>query len=45
LEREIELITIITISTDDPKDSAKVKPFLEKRGAGLLDRLKPSLKA
>ena len=40
--REFELITI---STDDPKDSAKVKAFLEKRGAGLLDRLKPSLKA
>ena len=40
--REFELITI---STDEPKDSAKVKAFLEKRGAGLLDRLKPSLKA
>ena len=40
--RDFELITI---STDDPKDSAKVKAFLEKRGAGLLDRLKPSLKA
>jgi thiol-disulfide isomerase/thioredoxin len=40
--REFELITI---STDNPKDSAKVKAFLEKRGAGLLDRLKPSLKA
>jgi len=38
--REFELITI---STDDPKDSGKVKAFLEKRGAGLLDRLKPSL--
>jgi hypothetical protein len=36
---------LITISTDDPKDSAKVKAFLEKRGSGLLDRLKPSLKA
>ena len=36
---------LITISTDDPKESAKVKAFLEKRGAGLLDRLKPSLKA
>ena len=35
----------ITISTDDPKDAAKVKAFLEKRGAGLLDKLKPSLKA
>ena len=40
--RDFELITI---STDDPKDSARVKAFLEKRGAGLLDRLKPSLKA
>ena len=40
--RDFELITI---STDDPKDSTKVKAFLEKRGAGLLDRLKPSLKA
>jgi peroxiredoxin len=40
--REFELITI---STDDPKDSIKVKAFLEKRGAGLMDRLKPSLKA
>ena len=40
--RDFELITI---STDDPKDSVKVKAFLEKRGAGLLDRLKPSLKA
>jgi thiol-disulfide isomerase/thioredoxin len=40
--RDFELITI---STDDPKDSAKVKAFLEKRGAGLIDRLKPSLKA
>ena len=40
--RDFELITI---STDNPKDSAKVKAFLEKRGAGLLDRLKPSLKA
>ena len=40
--REFELITI---STDEPKDTAKVKAFLEKRGAGLIDRLKPSLKA
>jgi peroxiredoxin len=40
--RDFELITI---STDDPKDAAKVKAFLEKRGAGLLDKLKPSLKA
>ena len=40
--RDFELITI---STDDPKESAKVKAFLEKRGAGLLDKLMPSLKA
>ena len=40
--REFELITI---STDEPRDTAKVKAFLEKRGAGLIDRLKPSLKA
>jgi peroxiredoxin len=40
--REFELITL---STDEPKDAAKVKAFLEKRGAGLHDRLKPSLKA
>jgi thiol-disulfide isomerase/thioredoxin len=36
---------LITISIDDPKDAAKAKAFLEKQGAGLLDRLKPSLKA
>jgi peroxiredoxin len=35
----------ISISTDDPKDTAKVKAFLEKRGAGLSDRLKKSVKA
>ena len=40
--REFEMITI---STDDAKDAAKVKSFLEKRGAGLMDRLKPSLAA
>jgi peroxiredoxin len=40
--RDFELITI---STDDPKDAAKVKTFLEKQGAGLMDKLKPSLKA
>ena len=40
--RDFELITF---STDDPKDSEKVKAFLEKKGAGLMDRLKPSLKA
>lgn len=39
--REFELITI---SVDDPKDQEKAKAFLEKQGAGLLDRLKPSLK-
>ncbi len=36
---------MITISTDDPADIAKAKGFLEKQGAGLMDRLKPSLKA
>jgi peroxiredoxin len=36
---------MITISLDDPKDAARAKEFLEKQGAGLLDRLKPSLKA
>jgi len=36
---------MITISTDDPSDIAKAKGFLEKQGAGLMDRLKPSLKA
>jgi peroxiredoxin len=36
---------MITISLDDPKDAPKAKEFLEKQGAGLLDRLKPSLKA
>jgi peroxiredoxin len=40
--RDFELITI---SLDDPKDSDKVKAYLEKHGAGLMDRLKPSLKA
>jgi peroxiredoxin len=40
--RDFELITI---SVDDPKDVEKAKAFLEKQGAGLLDRLKPSLKA
>jgi peroxiredoxin len=40
--RDFELITI---STDDPKDAARVKAFLEKRGAGLLDKLKPTLQA
>jgi peroxiredoxin len=40
--REFELISI---STDDLKDSAQVKAFLEKRGAGLSDRLKKSVKA
>jgi thiol-disulfide isomerase/thioredoxin len=36
---------MITISVDDPKDMEKAKDFLQKQGAGLLDRLKPSLKA
>jgi peroxiredoxin len=40
--RDFELITL---TMDDPKDSAKAKAFLEKQGAGLLDRQKPSLKA
>ena len=40
--RDFELITL---SVDDPGDKAKVKEFLEHHGAGLLDRLKPSLKA
>lgn len=39
--REFEMITI---STDDPKDKAKVKAFLEKQGAGLMDHLNESLK-
>ena len=34
----------ISISTDETKDIAKVKAFLEKRGAGLSDRLKKSVK-
>lgn len=40
--REFELITI---STDNPKDAAKVKAFLEKQGAAPPDRLKRSLVA
>lgn len=35
----------ISISADDPKDTAKVKAFLEKRGAGLSGRLQKSVKA
>jgi peroxiredoxin len=35
----------ISISTDDAKDTPKVKAFLEKRGAGLSDRLKKSVQA
>jgi len=35
----------INISTDNPKDTDKVKAFLEKRGAGLSDRLRKSVKA
>jgi len=33
----------ISISADDPKDTAKVKAFLEKRGAGLTDKLKKTV--
>ena len=40
--RDFELITI---STDDPKDSGKAKEFLEKQGAGMIDSVKRSLKA
>jgi peroxiredoxin len=40
--RDFELITI---SLDDPADQAKAKEFLERQGAGLLERLRPSLKA
>lgn len=35
----------ISISADAPKDAAKVKAFLEKRNAGLSDRLQKSVKA
>ncbi len=35
----------ISISADDPKESAKVKSFLEKQGAGLSDQLKKSVRA
>jgi len=40
--REFEFINI---SVDEPNDSAKVKEFLEKRGAGLSGRAKAALKA
>ena len=40
--REFEFINI---SVDEPQDSAKVKEFLEKRGAGLSGRAKAALKA
>jgi thiol-disulfide isomerase/thioredoxin len=40
--RDFELITI---SVDDPKNIAKAKEFLEKQGAGILDRLRPSVLA
>ena len=40
--REFEFINI---SVDEAKDSAKVKAFLEKRGAGLSGRAKTALKA
>ncbi len=36
---------MITISMDDPTDLKKAKAFLEKQGAGLMDKLKPTLKA
>jgi peroxiredoxin len=36
---------MITISNDDPENVAKVKGFLEKRGAGLSPKLKASVKA
>ncbi len=39
--RDFELITI---SINDPKEIAEVKEFLEKKGAGLPDKLKASLK-
>lgn len=39
--RDFELITI---STDEPKDAAKVKAFLEKQGAAPPERVKRSLK-
>ena len=35
---------MITISTDDPKDAARVKAFLEKQGAAVPGHLKRSLK-
>jgi thiol-disulfide isomerase/thioredoxin len=35
----------INISADEPKDTTKVKAFLEKRSAGLSDRLQKSVKA
>lgn len=40
--RDFELITI---SLDDPKEIDRAKAFLQDRGAGLIDRLRPSLKA
>lgn len=40
--RDFELISI---SADDPKETASVKAFLEKQGAGLSDQLKNSVKA
>jgi peroxiredoxin len=35
----------ITISADDPKETTRVKGFLEKHGAGMSDRLKKTVKA
>jgi peroxiredoxin len=40
--RDFELITL---SMDEPEDLPKVKAFLERNGAGLPDKLKPTLKA
>jgi thiol-disulfide isomerase/thioredoxin len=39
--RDFELITR---SVDDPNDLPRVKEFLEKKGAGLPEKLKPTLK-
>jgi peroxiredoxin len=40
--RDFELITV---STDDPSDAAKVKAFLEKKGSAPGDQIKRSIKA
>ncbi len=36
---------MITISMDNPKDTAKVKAFLEKKHASIPDKIKPTVKA